>query len=100
MGMSASQAYLLSITSRLADNELRSQTINNAKMRLSAQSAQASENYINALNQASLKISNYDYMGNAQQQVLTFNSLTSYSQYNNQYGLVNSSVETEILNLN
>ena len=89
MGMSASQAYLLTITSRLADNELRSQTINNAKMRLSTQSAQASENYINALNQANLKISNYDVFGNAQQQLLTFNSLTSYSSYNNQYGLVN-----------
>ena len=50
MGMAASQARLLTITARLADNELRSQTINNAKMRLAAQSSQVSENYINALN--------------------------------------------------
>ena len=54
MGMSASQARLLTITARLADNELRSQTINNAKMRLSTQSAQASDNYINALNDANM----------------------------------------------
>ena len=33
MGMAASQARLLTITARLADNELKSQTINNAKMR-------------------------------------------------------------------
>ena len=34
MGMAASQARLLTITARLADNELKSQSINNAKMRL------------------------------------------------------------------
>ena len=55
MGLAASQARLLTITARLADNELRSQTINNAKMRLSTESSQASENYINALNNATLK---------------------------------------------
>ena len=31
MGMSAGQARLLSITARLTDNELRSQTITNSK---------------------------------------------------------------------
>ena len=51
MGMAASQARLLTITARLADNELKSQSINNAKMRLATQSSQASEKYINALNQ-------------------------------------------------
>ena len=34
MGMAASQARLLSITSRMSDNELRAQIINNSKMRL------------------------------------------------------------------
>ena len=91
MGMAASQARLLTITARLADNELRSQTINNAKMRLATQSSQASENYINALNDAALKFSNYDEAGNEQSQLLTFNSLMAYSSYNTQYGLVNSS---------
>ena len=64
MGMAASQARLLTITARLADNELKSQSINNAKMRLATQSSQASEKYINAL--------------------------TAFSSYNNQYGLVNA----------
>ena len=75
MGMSASQARLLTITARLADNELRSQTINNAKMRLSTQSAQASDNYINALNDANMMFSNYDLTGTSQSQLLTYNAL-------------------------
>lgn len=91
MGMAASQARLLTITARLADNELRSQTINNAKMRLSTQSSQASENYINALNNATMKFSNYDVNGEAVSQNLTFNALTVYSSYNTQYGLANAS---------
>ena len=90
MGMAASQARLLTITARLADNELRSQTINNAKMRLATQSSQASQNYINALNNATLKFSNYDSAGNAQIQDLSYNALTAYSSYNTQYGLINS----------
>ena len=90
MGMAASQARLLSITARLADNELRSQTINNAKMRLATQSSQASENYINALNQANYQFTNYDQTGGVVSQPLTYNALTAYSPYNTQYGLVNS----------
>ena len=91
MGLAASQARLLTITARLADNELRSQTINNAKMRLAAESAQASNEYVSALNNAQLMFSNTSENGLAQTQALTFNALTQYSQYNNQYGIVNSS---------
>lgn len=90
MGMAASQARLLTITARLADNELKSQSINNAKMRLATQSSQASEKYINALNQANLMFSNFDATGSEQSQLLTFNALTAFSSYNNQYGLVNA----------
>lgn len=90
MGMAASQARLLTITARLADNELKSQSINNAKMRLATQSSQASEKYINALNQANLMFSNFDASGSEQSQLLTFNALTAFSSYNNQYGLVNA----------
>ena len=91
MGLAASQARLLTITARLADNELRSQTINNAKMRLATQSAQASDEYVSALNDCQLMFSNVNENGLAQTIPLTFNSLTQFSQYNNQYGLVNSS---------
>ncbi len=87
MGLAASQARLLSITSRMADNELRSQLINNAKMRLTAESSQVSEEYVDALNKTQLMMKNYNTAGESQYQNLTFNSLTAYSAYNNQYGL-------------
>lgn len=90
MGLAASQARLLTLTARLADNELRSQTINNAKMRLSTESSQASENYINALNDATLKFTNYSLDGTEKTQNLSFNALTAYSSYNTQYGLINA----------
>ncbi len=90
MGLAASQARLLTITARLADNELRSQTINNAKMRLATQSSQASEDYVSALNNARLMFTNTDANGLSQTQVLNFNNLTAFSPYNTQYGLVNS----------
>ena len=90
MGLAASQARLLTITARLADNELRSQTINNAKMRLATQSAQASDEYVSALNNAQMMFSNVGTDGLTQKQALTFNALTQYSQYNTQYGIVNS----------
>lgn len=90
MGLAASQARLLTITARLADNELRSQTINNAKMRLATQSAQASDEYVSALNNSRLMFTNTGADGLSQTVPLTFNSLTQYSQYNNQYGIVNA----------
>ena len=90
MGMAASQARLLTLTARLADNELRSQTINNAKMRLATQSSQASDEYVSALNKAQLQFANTDLTGASQNQLLTFNALSAYSPYNTQYGLVNS----------
>ena len=93
MGMAASQARLLSITSRMSDNELRAQLINNAKMRLTSDSARVSDEYIAALNQTQLMFTNYDLAGNEQYQNLTFNSLTAYSSYNNQYGIVNGAGE-------
>ena len=64
MGMAAGQARLLSITSRMSDNELRAQLINNDKMRLATKSAQVSEAYTNALNNAQLMFTNYDKENN------------------------------------
>lgn len=93
MGLAASQARLLSITSRMADNELRSQLINNAKMRLTNESSKVSDEYIAALNKTQLMMSNYNLKGEKQYQDLTFNSLTAYSPKNNQYGLVNKGGE-------
>ena len=91
MGMAAGQARLLSITSRMSDNELRAQIINNNKMRLASESSQVSEAYIAALNEAQLMFTNYDADNNMSFKELTFNALTSYNPYNNQYALINSS---------
>ncbi len=99
MGMAASQARLLSITSRMSDNELRAQLINNAKIRLTEDSSKASEKYISALNQTQLMMSNKDAAGNDLYQQLTFNNLTAYSSYNNQYGLINKSGEMVVSEL-
>ena len=91
MGMAAGQARLLSITSRMSDNELRAQIINNQKMRLATQSSQVSEAYVTALNDAQLMFTNYDSENNATYQNLTFNALTAFNPYNNQYSLSNAS---------
>ncbi len=99
MGMAASQARLLSITSRMADNELRAQLINNAKMRLTEDTAKASDKYISALNKTQYMMSNKDTLGNDMYQQLTFNNLTAYSSYNNQYGLINRSGELVVSEL-
>lgn len=99
MGMAASQARLLSITSRMSDNELRAQLINNSKMRLTEDSSKASEKYISALNQVELMMSNKDTLGNNMYQQLTYNNLTAYSSYNNQYGLINKSGELVVSEL-
>ncbi|MCI1273764.1 MAG: hypothetical protein LKG27_04940 [Clostridiaceae bacterium] len=90
MGLAASQARLLSITSRLSDNELRAQLINNKKIRLASESSRASEDYVNALNRAQMMFTNYDSSNAATTQALSFNSLTAYSPYNTQYGIANN----------
>lgn len=54
MGMSASQARLLSLTARLSDLELQAQAISNDKIRLADQSEAASRNYSEALDKQKL----------------------------------------------
>ena len=56
MGMSASQARMLSLTARLSDLELSAQQISNAKIRLSDQGAQASQVYSDALNKQTMTV--------------------------------------------
>lgn len=91
MGLSASQARLLTITAKLTSNEYESQQISNAKMRLATQSEEASTEYINALNSKKLMFTTYDAQGDAVTQALTANALYEYSDLKNQYALVNSS---------
>ena len=90
MGLAASQARLLSITSRLSDNELRSQTITNAKMSLATKTSDASSQYMNALNSTQLMFSTYDASGNKMTQRLSAVSLATYGELKNQYGVINN----------
>lgn len=91
MGISASQARLLTITARLTSNEYESQQISNAKMRLATQSEQASSDYIAALNSTQLLFTTYDSSGAAVNNTLTPNVLYQYADMKNQYAIVNSS---------
>lgn len=75
MGMSASQARLLSITSRMNDIELRSQQISNTKIRLADESEQVATKYTNALNASKLTRTDYS-SGQAVKVNLTINELS------------------------
>lgn len=90
MGLSASQARLLSITQRLSDNELHSEILANSKMRLADQSVEAKNNYLKALDATKLQYVGFDGYGNAETVDLTFNSLMLYSDIKNQNILKNS----------
>ena len=56
MGMAASQARLLSITSRMHDVELRAQNIENQKISLATQQDEAYEKYCDALDSKKIQI--------------------------------------------
>ena len=90
MGLSASQARLLSITQRLSDNELHSEILANSKMRLADESIEAKNKYIDALDSTKLQYVGFDGYGNADNVDLTFNSLMLYSEIKNQNILRNS----------
>ncbi len=90
MGLSASQARLLSITARLTDNEYHSQQIANAKMRLAAKGTEARQEYQDALNSKILTYNGFDEQGNAVSTVLTPNVIYQYLPLKNQYSLINN----------
>ena len=77
MGMSASQARLLAVTSRMNDIELRSQQISNTKIRLADESEEVANKYTAALNASKLTYTNYS-SGQAQKIDLTPSNLSSY----------------------
>ena len=90
MGLSASQARLLSITARLTNNEYEAQQITNCKNSLSSKSAQASADYINALKATKLEYNTYDSNNNEIAIDLTHTALYDYKPLKSQYALINS----------
>ena len=77
MGMSASQARLLAITSRMNDIELRSQQISNTKIRLADESEEVANKYTAALNASKLTYTDYS-SGQAQKIDLKPSNLAQY----------------------
>ena len=90
MGLSASQARLLSITQRINNNELESEMLSHAKIQLSSRNTLASEKYINALDGTKLQYISYDDTGTQEKVDLTFNSINQYTPLKNQYALFNN----------
>lgn len=90
MGLAASQGRLLTITARLTSNEYESQQISNAKMRLSIQTQEASQDYISALNAQQFNLISFDNNGNSIQTLLTPAVLYEYNDTKNQYVLTNT----------
>ena len=91
MGMSASRARFLTFTGRLTDNELRSQTITNSKLRLAQKSSEASQAYMDALNTEKLTYKYYNDNGESASYNLTPALIYSYEPLKNQYSIQNAS---------
>lgn len=90
MGLSASQARLLSVTQRISNNELKSEILSNNKIRLAEDGTRASEKYMNALNSKKLDYKVYKQSGDMETVALTFNALTNYSDLKTQYALMST----------
>jgi len=86
MGMSASQARLLSITARLNDVEYKSQSIANTKIRLADESERLAQDYAKSLNRQKYTYTTYQ-TGQAQKVDLTLGNLM---QVGSKYRLVSS----------
>jgi len=81
MGMSASQARLLTITARIHDVEFQAQTIQNAKIQLANQSDRVYDEYTAALNATTLTLNAIDPVsGNTSTITANFKNLCSRSR--------------------
>lgn len=78
MGLSASQARLLTLTARLSDLELRAQQISNSKMRLSTKSEEVSKTYSDALAKEQLTYKSSNTSGDTTYSQVTANQFLTY----------------------
>lgn len=90
MGMAASQARLLTITTRLSDNELHSQMLTNTKLDLAKASKLAGLEFNNALSAQSLYYNEYNENGTLDRDRLTAANLTAFGDFKNQYVISNA----------
>ena len=87
MGMSSSQARLLTLTSRLHSIEISAQKIEAEKLRLANDSNRVYENYLNKLEQTKLVASVLGENGSMTDIDLTANVIYDYKTLQNQYSL-------------
>ena len=90
MGLSSSQARLLSITARLTDNEYKSQRLTNAKMKLANLGLDAQKDYADTLNAQKLEYTNYNSASKLTREDLTPAIIYEYQPYKNQYSMINT----------
>ena len=90
MGLSASQARLLSLTSRISQNELRAEQVTRSKQALAQETADLTKKYVNSLNANELTYAIYDQDGEKTCMELTGAALSQYAPLKNQYALVNA----------
>ena len=87
MGMAASQARLLSITARISNNEMEQQSVAYSKQRLSDNSEQINEAYLDALAKTKYQVltgyngSEATYADLSYNQLTSFNSVAAGKQY-------------------
>lgn len=86
MGMAASQARLLTLTSRLHDIELKAQNIESQKLALATRQDELYQNYCDALDATSIQVAfmngaSYSY------QDATYSNLCTYAENRKQYAL-------------
>ena len=76
MGMSASQARLLSITARLSNNEQEQQSVAFSKQRLAEDSNQINQNYLDAMSKTKYQLLTGYNASDATYADLTYNQIT------------------------
>ena len=87
MGMSASQARLLSITARLSNNELEQQSLAYSKQRLAESSSQINDTYLEALSKTKYQVltgynnAQANYADLTYAQLMGVNSIANGKQY-------------------
>jgi len=96
MGMSASQARLLSITSRINDIEFKSQQVSNVKIRLADESEQVAQAYTKALNKTKMT---YTTFNNGSAQKIDLNSTNLQNDFlKGKFRLVDSNNRVVVYN--
>ncbi len=91
MGLAASQARLLSLTTRINHNEMESMVTTNAKLRLASKTDEAQDKYLSVLDSTKLEYALFDNSGLQQSSALTFNAVNKYDPLKNQYIFKNAS---------